>query len=193
MLWICAMPSIKWTLLKMMCFSLDLVCGYCIVQNHFSQHNTHTCHEIGFGLLSSITTYTLWSWYCIWGWSFQVSNLQLDWGAFHLTSSMGIALNKALWLNMILAQTTYVDGVLVIDCFERYYIDETRNKVKRINVFMYGRSWHNKKKVNLHNSMLHWIKLLTRWRNFILFYSTYFWIATFQSCNINCWWCWYPF
>jgi hypothetical protein len=36
---------------------------------------------------------------------------------------MGIALNKALWLKVILAQTTYVGGVLVIDFLERYYID----------------------------------------------------------------------
>jgi hypothetical protein len=42
---------------------------------------------------------------------------------------MGIALNKTFWLNMIVAQTTYVGGVLVIDFFERYYIDETNNKI----------------------------------------------------------------
>jgi hypothetical protein len=51
---------------------------------------------------------------------------------------MGIALNKALWLNMILAQTTYVGGVLIIDFFERCYIDETKNKIKRKNIFIHG-------------------------------------------------------
>jgi uncharacterized membrane protein YqaE (UPF0057 family) len=40
---------------------------------------------------------------------------------------MGIAVNKAFWLNIILAQTTYVGGVLVIYFIERYYIDETWN------------------------------------------------------------------
>ncbi len=48
---------------------------------------------------------------------------------------MGIALNKAFWLNMILAQTTYVGGVLVVDFFERYFIDETKNKIKRKKYF----------------------------------------------------------
>jgi hypothetical protein len=36
---------------------------------------------------------------------------------------------------------------LVIDLFERYYIDEIRNKIKRKYIFIHGSSWHNKKKI----------------------------------------------
>lgn len=60
-------------------------------------------------------------------------------------SSMGIALNKALWLNVILAQTTYVAGVLIIDFFERYYIDETKNKIKRKKIIYPGKFMTQKK------------------------------------------------